>query len=175
MLLFHGSRNVNWLSILKKNLLLNVAKKLPGVRISGKMFGSDAVYFAESSSKSIGYCDPESSNREVCLMVVEVIKGKELELFDADYNIDDKIHSMGYDSVWAHGYYGNYQNSKCKEYVLSSESKCKENIVGDVKVFNDKIQSYDQLNKNRVPLWHNEHIVYNKDSFIFRYMIHLKV
>lgn len=46
---WHGSRNENWLSIMKNSLKLN-----PDAIITGKMFG-DGIYFAPSSMKSWGY------------------------------------------------------------------------------------------------------------------------
>lgn len=48
-LLWHGSRNENWLSIIRNSLLLN-----PDAIITGKMFGN-GIYFAPSSSKSWNY------------------------------------------------------------------------------------------------------------------------
>lgn len=48
-LLWHGSRNENWMSILGKGLVLN-----PNAVITGKMFGY-GIYFALSASKSYGY------------------------------------------------------------------------------------------------------------------------
>lgn len=48
-LLWHGSRNENWLSIIKNSLLLN-----PDAIITGKMFGQ-GIYFAPSSQKSWNY------------------------------------------------------------------------------------------------------------------------
>ena len=48
-LLWHGSRNQNWLSILQNGLVLN-----PNAIITGKMFGQ-GIYFAPSSAKSWGY------------------------------------------------------------------------------------------------------------------------
>lgn len=47
--LWHGSRNENWMSIMKNGLLLN-----PNAQITGKMFGN-GIYFANSSDKSFGY------------------------------------------------------------------------------------------------------------------------
>jgi poly [ADP-ribose] polymerase len=47
--LWHGSRNENWLSIVKNSLMLH-----PNAVITGKMFG-DGIYFAPSSMKSWGY------------------------------------------------------------------------------------------------------------------------
>ena len=48
-LLFHGSRNENWLSIIKNGLML-----YPNAVITGKMFGN-GIYFASSCEKSWGY------------------------------------------------------------------------------------------------------------------------
>ncbi len=48
-LLWHGSRNENWLSIINNGLLLN-----PNAIITGKMFGN-GIYFAPSCMKSWGY------------------------------------------------------------------------------------------------------------------------
>jgi len=47
--LWHGSRNENWMSIIRNSLLLN-----PDAKITGKMFGN-GVYFAPSSAKSWNY------------------------------------------------------------------------------------------------------------------------
>lgn len=47
--LWHGSRNENWLSIVKNGLQLN-----PDAVITGKMFGN-GIYFAPSSDKSWNY------------------------------------------------------------------------------------------------------------------------
>lgn len=46
---WHGSRNENWISIIKKSLLLN-----PNAIITGKMWGN-GIYFAPSSMKSWNY------------------------------------------------------------------------------------------------------------------------
>ncbi len=48
-LLWHGSRNENWLSIIGNGLLLK-----PNAIITGKMFGN-GIYFAPKASKSWGY------------------------------------------------------------------------------------------------------------------------
>lgn len=47
--LWHGSRNENWMSIIRNSLVLN-----PNAIITGKMFGH-GIYFAPSSMKSWGY------------------------------------------------------------------------------------------------------------------------
>lgn len=53
--LWHGSRNENWLSIILNGLQLN-----PNAVITGKMFGN-GIYFAPSSSKSLGYTSTRGS------------------------------------------------------------------------------------------------------------------
>ena len=50
-LLWHGSKTVNWFSILSKGLLLN-----PDAAITGKMWGN-GIYFATDFDKSWGYVD----------------------------------------------------------------------------------------------------------------------
>ena len=47
--LWHGSRNENWLSIIKNGLQIN-----PNAKITGKMFGK-GIYFAPNPKKSYGY------------------------------------------------------------------------------------------------------------------------
>lgn len=49
-LLWHGSRNPNWLNILKTGLLIKPA----GIMTTGSMFGN-GIYFANKARKSIGY------------------------------------------------------------------------------------------------------------------------
>lgn len=54
-LLWHGSTNENWLSILTTGLSLN-----PDAIINGKLFGN-GIYFALSSKKSFGYTSAKGS------------------------------------------------------------------------------------------------------------------
>ena len=54
-LLWHGSRNENWWSILNSGLVLR-----PQAVITGKMFGN-GIYFAPKAQKSIGYTSLEGS------------------------------------------------------------------------------------------------------------------
>lgn len=48
-LLWYGSRNENWISIMQSGLMLR-----PVAQITGKMFG-EGIYFAEKAHKSLGY------------------------------------------------------------------------------------------------------------------------
>jgi poly [ADP-ribose] polymerase len=54
-LLWHGSRNENWLSIIETSLSLN-----PKAKITGRMFGN-GIYFANNPRKSFGYTSSESA------------------------------------------------------------------------------------------------------------------
>jgi len=54
-LLWHGSRNENWWSIINLGLVLR-----PNATITGKMFGN-GIYFAPKAAKSIGYCSLSGS------------------------------------------------------------------------------------------------------------------
>lgn len=54
-LLWHGSRNENWISIMQSGLKLR-----PVAQITGKMFG-EGIYFATKAHKSLGYTSLEGS------------------------------------------------------------------------------------------------------------------
>lgn len=54
-LLWHGSRNENWWSIIRTGLVLR-----PSAVITGKMFGY-GIYFAPKPQKSLGYCSLSGS------------------------------------------------------------------------------------------------------------------
>lgn len=56
MLLWHGSRNENWLSILEAGLLIKPA----GAHTTGSRFG-DGVYHSDTARKSIGYTSIDGS------------------------------------------------------------------------------------------------------------------
>lgn len=54
-LLWHGSRNENWISIMQSGLVLR-----PVAQVTGKMFGQ-GIYFAPKAHKSLGYTSLEGS------------------------------------------------------------------------------------------------------------------
>jgi len=78
-LLFHGSRNENWWSILQTGLVLRPTNAV----ISGKMFGY-GIYFAPKAKKSIGYSSYRGSYwasgnaDKAYIALFEVRTGKEL-------------------------------------------------------------------------------------------------
>lgn len=77
-LLWHGSRNENWLNILKTGLLIRPS----GVVLTGAMFGN-GIYFANKAQKSIGYTSLRGSywasgnDHRAFLAIYEVNSGME--------------------------------------------------------------------------------------------------
>lgn len=66
-LLWHGSRNENWMSIISNGLILN-----PNAVITGKLYGR-GIYFAPKSNKSFGYTSYNNSywargNSDIAIM-----------------------------------------------------------------------------------------------------------
>ena len=108
-LLWHGSRNENWFSILSSGLVLRPANAI----INGKMFGY-GIYFADKCRKSLNYSSLSGaywtggSNAEGFLALYEVHVGKQLKIRrHTSWCCEltkDKLHQKGsYDSVFAKG------------------------------------------------------------------------
>ncbi|WP_338762540.1 ADP-ribose polymerase [Bernardetia sp. ABR2-2B] len=80
-LLWHGSRNENWLSILKTGLILRPTNAL----ITGKMFGY-GLYFADQCRKSLNYTSLAGSfwtggnDKKAFLAIYEVHTGRQLKI-----------------------------------------------------------------------------------------------
>ena len=105
-LLWHGSRNCNWLNILSLGLLLN-----PKAQITGKMFGR-GIYFAPSYDKSEGYTSlngsrwANGSEKKGYLALMKVAVGTHWDVHAYSSEAGDMdakaIAKKGYDSLWAH-------------------------------------------------------------------------
>jgi len=98
MLLFHGTRVANILSILKSGLMM--PKQSPG-SITGSMFGN-GLYFSDQSTKSLNYCDgflwnDSSKQDKVYMLMAEVAMGNYKVPNGSTYNNPPK----GYDSYFA--------------------------------------------------------------------------
>ena len=102
-MLWHGSRNENWMSIIQNSLLLN-----PNAIITGKMFGA-GIYFAPSSVKSWGYtsylgtrwANGHSSTAFMGLYAVAYGKPMNVDHWSSlDYKRE--VLQNGYDSLHAH-------------------------------------------------------------------------
>ena len=100
--LWHGSRNENWLSIVKSGLQLN-----PDAVITGKMFGN-GIYFAPSSDKSWGYTSFRGSywargNETTAFMgLYPTAYGKPLDVSCAGKYTQSIVKSNGKNCVHAH-------------------------------------------------------------------------
>jgi poly [ADP-ribose] polymerase len=110
-LLYHGSRNENFLSILQTGLKI----RPKGVQTTGSMFG-DGIYAANKARKSIGYTSlrgsywASGSSNKAYLAIFEFATGKEWKVLDGQKwsgwmgRIDkQQVTSKGYDSVFAQG------------------------------------------------------------------------
>ena len=100
--LWHGSRNENWLSIIKNGLLLH-----PNAAITGKMFGN-GIYFAKSSQKSWGYtsyygsCWASGTSGTAFMGMYETAYGRPADVYSSR-NFDQKmLDAMGKNCVHAH-------------------------------------------------------------------------
>jgi poly [ADP-ribose] polymerase 2/3/4 len=101
-LLWHGSRNENWLNILKTRLLIRPT----GAVHTGSMWG-DGVYFADKCKKAMGYTSLSGSYwakgnaKQAFMALYEVNTGME-------YRVDkhtSEMYSMSYKNLKAKGEY----------------------------------------------------------------------
>ncbi len=153
-LLFHGTPQNCVLSIFKRDFYLDPSKiNDVNVQIAGKMFGM-GVYLADSS-KSFGYTRAHATNNIGCFIVAEVALGNQQSKFNADYNITEKgLLKSGYNSVKGEG-----------RWQPSSTT-----TINDIIIPNGPLT---ELHKNAA-LRYNEHIVYNVDQILIKYLIVLK-
>jgi len=154
MLLWHGTRLSNYVSILQKGLLLN-PEIIPGTFVSGKMFGY-GIYSADSFSKSFNYCGCYSPGEEACLFLAEVDLGTPSKRIQSDYYITkDSLAKEGCQSTWGQG--------------KVTVSGCDE--VNGVKVpYGPLIDS----NVDGAYLQYNEFIVYDTDQLRLKYIVRVK-
>jgi len=108
-LLFHGSRNENFINIMKTGLLIRPSSAV----YTGSMFG-DGIYFADKARKSLGYTSLRGSywsggsDNTGFMAVFKVHTGKQMDIHKHDsscYNLSaNTLKNKGdYDSVFAHG------------------------------------------------------------------------
>ncbi len=124
-LLWHGSRNENWWSILESGLVLRPANAI----ITGKMFGY-GIYFADKVKKSMGYTSLNGSywtgghSSKAYLAIYDVHLGSTLKVKDHDswmYELNQKkLKKRGdYDSLFAKGGADLMNN----EYIIYHEAQ----------------------------------------------------
>jgi poly [ADP-ribose] polymerase len=105
MLLYHGSRNENWWSIINAGLKIRPTNAVH----TGSMFG-DGLYFANKARKSIGYTSIDGSywaggsSGKAYLALYRVNVGKQWEIRHGDSSLNlSKVKRNGYDTVFARG------------------------------------------------------------------------
>ena len=127
-LLYHGSRNENFLSILQNGLKIRPS----GVATTGSMFG-DGIYGANKARKSIGYTSlrgsywASGSSNRAYLAIFEFATGKEYEVLkNQKYQhwmsrLNEKeVKDKGYDSVFAQG----GADLRNDEYIIYNSNQC---------------------------------------------------
>ena len=94
-LLWHGSRNENWWSIINTGLVLR-----PSAVVTGKMFGY-GIYFAPKAQKSLGYTSLHGSywaggnSNSAFMSLYDVAYGKPYDV----YSFDNKYHNFNYEQL----------------------------------------------------------------------------
>lgn len=128
-LLYHGSRNENWWSIINTGLKIRPANAI----ITGKYFGY-GIYFANKAQKSLGYSSlqgsywAKGSSKKGYLALYEVNLGKMWDVFEKQnhqqwmFSIDDKVCKKNKkDSVYAKG----GADLRNDEFIIYEEFRCK--------------------------------------------------
>jgi len=94
-LLWHGSRNENWWSIINTGLVLR-----PSAVVTGKMFGY-GIYFAPKAQKSLGYTSLHGSywaggnSNSAFMSLYDVAYGKPYDV----HSFDNKYHNFNYEAL----------------------------------------------------------------------------
>lgn len=95
-LLFHGSRNENWWSIINSGLMLRPTNAV----ITGKMFGY-GIYYAPKARKSLGYTSLSGSywargnSSSGFMALMDVAYGKPYDV----YSFDSKYYNFNYETL----------------------------------------------------------------------------
>ncbi|KAH9624185.1 hypothetical protein KSS87_000551 [Heliosperma pusillum] len=157
MMLWHGSRLTNWLSILSQGLRI-APKEVP---LSGASFGR-GIYFADMFDKSAMYCNPRSATGTwnsssvanagtAILLLCEVVLGEMREL-------------QGHHSFQAHEFAGGNLSVKAIGTTAPSEYKVLEEGV----IFPTGKAVTTSKSGARS---HNEYVVYSEDRVRMRYVV----
>lgn len=124
-LLWHGSRNENWWSIIQKGLLIRPA----GAILTGSMFGN-GIYLASKALKSIGYTSSRGSRwangsaDRAYLALYDAHLGSQYVIErwknEHTYLDESKMKTVGHDSVWAKGGYDLVND----EFIVYNIAQC---------------------------------------------------
>jgi poly [ADP-ribose] polymerase len=117
-LLWHGSRNENWWSIVNSGLVLRPTNAV----INGKMFGY-GIYFATKARKSIGYTSlngsywARGSSQSAFMGLYEVAYGKPYDV----YSFDSKYYNFNYQKLQEHCKGANCLHAHAGQMLLNDE------------------------------------------------------
>lgn len=126
-LLFHGSRNENWWSIINSGLMLRPTNAV----ITGKMFGY-GIYYAPKARKSLGYTSlsgsywARGSSSSGFMALMDVAYGKPYDV----YSFDSKYYNFNYETLQKncpganclHAHEGNMLRND--EIIVYKEEQC---------------------------------------------------
>lgn len=126
-LLFHGSRNENWWSIINTGLVLRPTNAV----ITGKMFGY-GIYYAPKAQKSLGYTSLSGSywakgnSNSGFMALMDVAYGKPYDV----YSFDSKYYNFNYERLQEvcsganclHAHAGNMLRND--EIIVYKEEQC---------------------------------------------------
>lgn len=126
-LLFHGSRNENWWSIINSGLMLRPTNAV----ITGKMFGY-GIYYAPKARKSLGYTSlsgsywARGSSSSGFMALMDVAYGKPYDV----YSFDSKYYNFNYEELQKncpganclHAHEGNMLRND--EIIVYKEEQC---------------------------------------------------
>lgn len=126
-LLFHGSRNENWWSIINSGLMLRTTNAV----ITGKMFGY-GIYYAPKARKSLGYTSLSGSywargnSSSGFMALMDVAYGKPYDV----YSFDSKYYNFNYETLQKncpganclHAHEGNMLRND--EIIVYKEEQC---------------------------------------------------
>lgn len=126
-LLFHGSRNENWWSIINSGLVLKPTNAV----ITGKMFGY-GIYYAPKARKSLGYTSLDGSywvrgnSRFGFMALMNVAYGKPYDVYSFDskyYNFDYyKLQNACHGANCLHAHAGSMLRND--EIIVYKEEQC---------------------------------------------------
>lgn len=155
MLLWHGTRLTNFISILKLGLLLR-PDVIPGTYITGKMF-SHGIYSANSFSKSFNYTGFDKNNTTQCLFLGEFAVGNMSPRTNADYYITEQsLANGGHNSVIGMG------KNTPSSYI----------DVNGVTIPQGKLVK--RKDSHNLSLLYDEYVVYNHAQLNLKYIVEVK-
>lgn len=163
MLLWHGSRLTNWMSILSSGLRIAP----PEAPHTGFMFGK-GIYTADCFSKAANYCFVTDTRQRTGLVVLcEVTVGESMELTEADYDADTKLGSQYQSTKGVGRWYPDPSGAvKLKDGTEVPCGKLMSSEVSDGSRMSRRIAT-------QTGLLYNEYIVYNPEQVKMKYLVEL--